>query len=62
MLLTAYVQASQPGLLQLWIGMFGVAAPPVPQVSIDRQAAVPLEPPAFFPIRDFSVDDNGQAI
>ena len=62
MLLTAYVQASKPGLLQLWIGMFGVAAPPVPQVSIDRQAAVPLDPPAFFPIRDFSVDGNGQSI
>ncbi|WP_225033076.1 hypothetical protein [Paraburkholderia sp. XV] len=62
MLLTAYVQASKPGVLQLWIGMFGVAAPPVPQVSIDRQAAVPLDPPAFFPIRDFSVDGNGQSI
>ena len=40
MLMTAYVQASQPGLLQLWIGMFGVAAPPMPKVSIDRQTRV----------------------
>ena len=34
----------------------------MPQVSIDRQAAVPLAPPEFFPIRDFSVDDAGQTI
>ncbi|MBP0591971.1 hypothetical protein J8I87_20020 [Paraburkholderia sp. LEh10] len=62
MLLSGYVQATEPGILQLWIGMFGTAAPPAPQVFIDRQAAAPDAPPAFFPIRDFSVDGAGQPI
>ncbi|MEX3933191.1 hypothetical protein AB4Y32_15550 [Paraburkholderia phymatum] len=62
MLLTGYAQASEPGVLQLWVGVFGVAAPPAPQVFIDRQAAIPLAPTQFFPIRDFRIDDAGQPI
>ncbi|MEI6001013.1 hypothetical protein H3V53_28665 [Paraburkholderia bengalensis] len=62
MLLTGYVQASAPGIVQLWVGVFGVAAPPALQVTIDRQAANPLAAPQFFPIRDFSVDGAEQPV
>ncbi|HEY3596084.1 MAG TPA: hypothetical protein VGL08_01010 [Paraburkholderia sp.] len=62
MMLTGYVQASEPGILQLWVGLFGAAQPPLPQVSIDRQPAQPTAAPQLLPIRDFSTDAANQPV
>jgi len=62
MLLTGYVQASEPGIVQLWVGIFDVAVPPALKVLIDRGPADPIEKPQYFPIRDFSVDAAGQPV
>lgn len=62
MILSAYAQASPPGLIQLWVGMFGTEQPPSPLFFIDQQPAMPLEPVSMLPIRDRQVGAGGQAL
>ncbi|AET95073.1 hypothetical protein BYI23_D015630 (plasmid) [Burkholderia sp. YI23] len=62
MMLTGYVQASEPGILKVWIGLFDAVPPPEPQVFIDRRLATPLAPPDIRPIRDLTVDAGNNPV
>jgi len=59
MKLTAYVQASGPRVIQLWVGVFETEAPPAPVFTIDQQAAQAQIIVPMSPIRDKRVGAGG---
>lgn len=62
MRLAAYAQAAEPGVIQLWVGLFDVEQPPAPSFCIDGQAVLPLGAPAMAPIRDRTTGPHGQPL
>lgn len=62
MILSTYAQAGGPKLIQLWVGLFDVAQPPVPQFTIDGVARTPRIASPVRPIGDFSHDASGQPL
>ena len=55
MMLSAYPQANSAGELQIWVGMFGVDAPPEqPVFTINEVAAMPVRGGPPQAIRDGS--------
>ncbi|GAA5166296.1 hypothetical protein [Viridibacterium curvum] len=62
MKLTAYAQAASPGVIQVWVGMFGTEAPPAPSFRLDQTQATPFAPSVMTPIRDQRTGVSGKPI
>jgi hypothetical protein len=59
MILSAYVQAAKPGIIQMWVGLFGVVDPPPVNFFLNGIKVDPLEPAMISPIHDLETDSAG---
>jgi len=57
--LFAYNQIGRPDELLIWVGVLGVAKPPLARFIIDGQTIQPLHNPAFEPLGDAVCDTQG---
>ena len=62
MILTAYAQAIGPGVVQLWVGMFGAADPPAPSFELNEANVVAVVVAPLRPIRDHASDAAGKPL
>ena len=62
MILSAYVQATEPNIIQLWVGLFDIVDPPLLSFLINGIKATPLESPMISPINDKVTDSNGKPL
>lgn len=62
MILSAYVQAAKPYLMQLWVGLFDIADPPVLNFFINGIKTTPLESPIISPINDKVTNPEGKPL
>lgn len=62
MILSAYVQAAKPNIIQLWVGMFGTDEPPSLSFLINGISANPLGSPMIAPINDKVTASNGKPL
>lgn len=61
MILSAYARAAKPGSLDVWVGIFDQAQPPLPQLTLPAgTTAATLVPLA--PIADYLTDKTGHAL
>ncbi len=62
MILSAYVQAAKPDVIQVWVGLFGTDDPPPVVFRINGIKVAPLELPIISAIHDKVTDSTGKPL
>ncbi|WP_297324377.1 alkaline phosphatase D family protein [Nitrosomonas sp.] len=62
MILSAYVQAAKPDVIQVWVGLFGTVDPPPVNFRMNGMQAIPLEVPVIAAIHDQETDAAGKPL